>query len=144
MKPQVVLGNGSIVEANKQTNPDLFIALKGSENNLAIITRFDIVAFQQSLFWGGSATDDNTTIPKQIEAFVQFTDNIEKGPYSSLIFDWIYIPASEQISVENIHDYTKAFADNETEYPPAFSIFAPTSPPDPPLRILFGLPIYPF
>lgn len=44
--PQVVLGNGEIVEANNKTNPDLFTALKGSQNNLAIITRLDIVAFK--------------------------------------------------------------------------------------------------
>ena len=114
------------------TNPDLFTALKGSQNNIAIITRFDIVAFKQGDIWGGTAIYNNTTIPKQIEAFVKFTDNIEKDPYGSLIFDWLYIPAQNAILVENIYDYTTTFRNNATDYPPAFSGFAPTSPIGPP------------
>lgn len=88
---QVVLGNGETVAANNKPNPDLFTALKVSQNNLAIITRLDIVAFKQPLLWGEIATYDNATIPKQIEAFVQFTDRIEMDPYGSLIFVWISI-----------------------------------------------------
>ena len=133
IESQVVLGNGDVVAANNKTNPDLFTTSKGSQNNLAIITRLDIVAFEQPLLWGGTATYDNTTIPKQIEAFVQFTDNIEADPYGSLIFVWLYFPASRQILVDNIYDYTATFANNATEYPPAFRGFAPTSPIGPPV-----------
>ena len=132
-EPQVVLGNGDIVQANNKTNPDLFKALKGSQNNLAIITRFDIVAFQQPLLWGGTTIYANTTIPKQLEAFVNFTDNVEKDPYASLIMLWLYTAAEKQVVVENLYEYTKPFANNATEYPPAFSEFAPTSPIGPPL-----------
>ncbi len=133
MQSQVVLGNGAIVEANNKTNPDLFRALKGSQNNLAIVTRLDIVAFEQPLLWGGTAFYDNTTVAKQIEAFVQFTNDIEKDPYGSLIFNWVYTPATKQIQIENLYEYTKPFANNATEYPPAFSRFAPTSAIGPPL-----------
>lgn len=132
--PQVVLGNGEIVEANNKTNPDLFTALKGSQNNLAIITRLDIVAFKQPLLWGGTTSYDNTTIPQQVEAFVQFTDNVEKDPYGSIISVWTYITATKQLSVGNLYEYTQPFANNATEYPPAFSGFAPTSPIGPPIN----------
>ena len=132
-RSQVVLGNGDIVQANNKTNPDLFKALKGSQNNLAIITRLDIVAFEQPLLWGGTTIYDNTTIPKQIEAFVQFADNVEKDPYASLIMLWTYVAAQKLLTVENLYEYTKPFANNATEYPPAFSEFAPTSPIGPPL-----------
>ena len=121
------------MEANNKTNPDLFTALKGSQNNLAIITRLDIVAFEQPLLWGGTAFYDNTTVPKQIEAFVQFANDIEKDPYGSLIFNWVYIAASGQIQIENLYEYTQPFAKNATEYPPAFSGFAPTSSIGPPI-----------
>ena len=122
------------MEANNKSNPDLFTALKGSQNNLAIITRIDIVAFEQPLLWGGIALYDNTTIPKQLEAFVQFTNNIEKDPYGSLIFVWIYTPATNQLVVENLYEYTRPFVNNATDYPPAFSGFAPTSPIGPPIN----------
>ena len=115
------------MEANNKTNSYLFTALKGSQNNLAIITRLDIVAFEQPLLWGGTAFYDTTTVPKQIEAFVQFVDNIENDPYGSLIFNWVYSPASKQIQIENLYEYTRPFANNATEYPPAFDGFAPTS-----------------
>ena len=111
----------------------MFVALKGSQNNLAIITRLDIVAFKQPLFWGGVTFYDNTTVPKQIEAFVKFTDNIEKDPYGSLIFNWVYNSTTKQILIENLYEYTTTFTNNATEYPPAFSEFAPTSPIGPPI-----------
>jgi len=122
-----VLGSGEIVQANNVTNPDLFTALKGSQNNLAIITRFDIVAFPQGDIWGGTAIYDNTTIPKQLEAFVEFTDNIEKDPYGSLIFVWVYIPAQGQIIVENLYEYTGSWTNNATTFPPAFKSFSNAS-----------------
>ena len=49
-------------------------------------------------------------------------------PNGSLIFVWLYFPASKQILIENIYDYTTTFANNVTKYPPAFTGFAPTSP----------------
>ena len=121
------------MEANNKTNPDLFQALKGSQNNIAIITRLDIVAFEQPLLWGGTAIYANTTIPKQIKAFTQFADNVEKDPYASLIMLWTYVAAQKQLVVENLYEYTKPFANNVTEYPSAFSDFAPTSPIGPPV-----------
>ncbi|KAK3302991.1 uncharacterized protein B0T15DRAFT_260730 [Chaetomium strumarium] len=39
---EVVLGNGSIVEANAHANADLFWALKGGGPNFGIVTRFDL------------------------------------------------------------------------------------------------------
>ena len=131
---QAVLGDGSIVQANNKTNPDLFTALKGSQNNLGIITRFDITAFQQGLLWGGTAIYDNLTIPAQLEAFVNFTDNVEKDPYGSLIFDWVYLPSLGQIIVENLYEYTGTWANNQTTYPPAFTEFSNTSAIGPPMK----------
>ena len=91
------------------------------------------MAFKQLLFWGGTSFYDNTTVPKQIEAFLRFTDNIEKDPYGSLIFNWVYTPATKQIQIENLYEYTTTFANNVTEYPLAFSGFTPTSPIGPPV-----------
>lgn len=41
---EVVLANGSIVNANKTSNSDLFKALKGGGSNFGIVTRFDLTA----------------------------------------------------------------------------------------------------
>lgn len=41
---EVVLANGSIINANKTSNPDLFKGLKGGGSNFGIVTRFDLTA----------------------------------------------------------------------------------------------------
>jgi FAD/FMN-containing dehydrogenase len=42
---QVVLANGSIVDANAKENPELWKALKGGGFNTGIVTRYDLTAF---------------------------------------------------------------------------------------------------
>jgi hypothetical protein len=50
---QVVLANGTIVNASFKENPDLHKALKGGNNNFGIVTRFDLRAFPQGEIWAG-------------------------------------------------------------------------------------------
>ncbi|KAI4267329.1 MAG: hypothetical protein LQ337_008408 [Flavoplaca oasis] len=134
---EVVLGNGTVVEATNTTNADLFIALKGSQNNLGIITKFDFVAFQQSDLWGGTATYSSKTVPEQIKAFVEFTKNLKNDPYGSLIFVWNYFPSipkeSDRIIILNLYEYTANLTGPVTTYPPPFKGFAPDSPIGPPI-----------
>ncbi|KAL8665662.1 MAG: hypothetical protein Q9168_007656 [Polycauliona sp. 1 TL-2023] len=128
---EVVLGNGTVVEATNTTNADLFTALKGSQNNLGVITKFDFVAFEQTDLWGGEASYDKKTIPEQIKAFYEFTKNIKNDPYGSLIFLWTYspsLPESDRISVTNLYEYTANLSGPVTTYPPPFKGFAPDGP----------------
>lgn len=46
---EVVLGNGSVVNANDNEHADLFQALKGSSGNLGLLTRVDLCKFIGSL-----------------------------------------------------------------------------------------------
>ncbi|KAI1120821.1 putative oxidoreductase [Nemania abortiva] len=50
---ELVLANGSIINANTDKNPDLAAALRGGGNNFGIVTRVDMPVFQQPAFWGG-------------------------------------------------------------------------------------------
>ncbi|KAK4238693.1 FAD-binding domain-containing protein [Achaetomium macrosporum] len=50
---QVVLGDGSIIEANKHKNEDLFWALKGGGNNFGIVTRYDMTTIPLTAAYGG-------------------------------------------------------------------------------------------
>lgn len=50
---EVVLANGTIVNANKNENVDLHKALKGGNNNFGIVTRFDLRGFPQGNIWSG-------------------------------------------------------------------------------------------
>ncbi|KAL8715742.1 MAG: hypothetical protein Q9220_000409 [cf. Caloplaca sp. 1 TL-2023] len=129
---EVVLGNGTIVQATNTTNPDLFTALKGSQNNLGVITKLEFVAFEQTLLWGGTAIYDKKTIPAQINAFYSFTENLAKDPYGSLIFVWSYFSATKEIIVENLYEYTANLTGPVTKYPSPFKDFAPDSAIGPP------------
>lgn len=41
------------MNANAETNKDLWVALKGGANNFGIVTRFDLAVFEQGPLWGG-------------------------------------------------------------------------------------------
>lgn len=102
-----MLGDGRIVNANKDSNSDLFQALKGGGNNLGIVTRFDIFAFTQGDLWGGVAIYPNSTTSQQIPAFVNFVNNIAKDEYGSLISFWQYSSETDASTVLNAYEYTK-------------------------------------
>jgi hypothetical protein len=66
---EVVLANGSIVNANAQENPDLWKALRGGGNNFGIVTRFDLRTFEQGPFWGGAIFYFPQGFASQIQAY---------------------------------------------------------------------------
>lgn len=78
-KYEVVLANSTIIEASPDSNADLWLALKGTQCNFAIVTRFDLEAFPNPKFWGGVLSYSNTveTTSKFITTLKNFTDNIE-------------------------------------------------------------------
>ena len=57
---EVVLTSGEIVQANQQSNRDLFEALKGGSNNFGIVIRVDLPAFQHGKMWGVAISYDST------------------------------------------------------------------------------------
>lgn len=104
-----MLGNGSIVDANNKTNPDLFKALKGGSSNFGIVTRFDIEAFPQGDLWAGTVLYNQSTATAQVDAFVAFTDAISENPKSSLISTWIFANFSlgaRSDTINNLYEYT--------------------------------------
>ena len=89
---EVVLGTGSIVNANAEQNPDLFRALKGGGSNFGIVTRFDMQAFDAGLLWGGLVTYPLSTTDRFVAAYTNWTDNIVNYPDGSVIVFWSYMP----------------------------------------------------
>lgn len=56
MNYEVVLADGSVVQANKSSNADLFWALKGGSSNFGLVTRFDIETIKSRKVWAGAHT----------------------------------------------------------------------------------------
>jgi FAD binding domain-containing protein len=95
---QVVLADGSIVNANATSNPDLWQALKGGSGNLGLVTSFDMYPIDYAdptnpVVWGGNLFYDLASGPAVIDALVDFTDNVYKDENSSSIVYWAYLPA---------------------------------------------------
>ncbi|KAJ8079619.1 hypothetical protein AAF712_012728 [Marasmius tenuissimus] len=76
---EVVLADGSMVQANPATNPDLFWALKWGSTNFGIITRFDIATFPlPSQFFAGIIGYTNLSDSTQkdlTDKYVKFVDD---------------------------------------------------------------------
>lgn len=115
---KVVLADGSIVDANETTNPRLYKALRGGSNNFGIVTRFDLYTLDQAQMWGGLVVyPGHSTVPTQLQRFVEFGNNIVHDQYASLIqiFTWALFNASaavggyanDQRSILGIFDYMK-------------------------------------
>ena len=69
---EVVLADGRVVMANKNSNADLFWALKGGSNNFGIVTRYDIKVYTANLMWGGAVAWDSEYIEAFLNAQTEF------------------------------------------------------------------------
>ena len=122
---EVVLGNGSIVNANANENPDLWVALKGGSGNLGLVTRFDLSVIKfpdlaRQDIWGGFLSFDPSTSTGHavIDAMAEFTENAHLDQNTSSIMYFGHVPAAGgnvlNLGLEN----TLGIAD-----PPATSVY---------------------
>ncbi|KAK5997456.1 FAD-dependent monooxygenase CTB5 [Cladobotryum mycophilum] len=103
---QVVLANGSIVNANATSNPDLFRALKGGQSNFGIVTRFDLVTYPQPEYWGGAIQYPGSANEAQLSAFESFKTAPYDG-FAEIEQTYVYFGALETFSSTNNMFYTK-------------------------------------
>ncbi|KAL9000313.1 MAG: hypothetical protein Q9169_001030, partial [Polycauliona sp. 2 TL-2023] len=104
---EIVLADGTAVNANATANPDLWFALKGGSSNFGVVTRFDLNVFPQGKFWAGSIYSPIDTLPAQIQAFADLNDASNYDTDAAMINTYAY---SGQISawiVANLLVYTK-------------------------------------
>ncbi|PWY74321.1 FAD-binding domain-containing protein [Aspergillus heteromorphus CBS 117.55] len=73
---EVVLANGSIVNANRSSHADLFWALKGGSSNFGIVTRFDMETIDSPLVWAGIYTVAEEYVGRFLEATATYAANI--------------------------------------------------------------------
>ena len=119
---EVVLASGQVVNANAETNSDLWVALKGGSNNFGIVTRFDLMAFPQGDFWGGSILYDESTSPQLLNAFVDLNKAMDMDEYAALILSFSYVSGTGFVASGNI-EYTKPVIN-----PPTFQPFTSIQP----------------
>ncbi|TVY62856.1 Bifunctional solanapyrone synthase [Lachnellula suecica] len=118
---EVVLAGGRIVNANREENPDLWLALKGGINNFGIVTRFDLLAFPQADFWGGMIVWDDSAVPQLLSALAAL-DTADYDEFAALILSMAFVSSSGFIASGTIQ-YTKPEAN-----PPTFQPFTSAMP----------------
>ncbi|KAK5632853.1 hypothetical protein RRF57_008568 [Xylaria bambusicola] len=106
---EVVLADGSIVNANKHSHADLWWALKGGANNFGkpyrpagiggdeqlqtpltraptgIVTRFTLITYPTGLVWGGYRVYTLDAIPALFDALLAYQSVAVKDPYANLM-----------------------------------------------------------
>ncbi|MCJ1269965.1 hypothetical protein MMC22_009858 [Lobaria immixta] len=119
---EVVLASGEIVNANAQQHRDLWLALKGGSNNFGIVTRFDLITFQQGQLWGGSVYYDPSTFPQQLKALFEWDTDPNYDEFAHVIVSYGY-GRGAFVAANNLY-YTKA-----TVNPTSLRSFTSIQPP---------------
>ncbi|KAK8074611.1 oxidoreductase FAD-binding protein [Apiospora hydei] len=104
---EVVLASGQTVNANAESNSDLWRALRGGSNNFGIVTAFTLQSFAQPDYWGGSIISDSSHIDELFQAFESFTGSPDYDPYATNILNLIWQPATDSWMTLQSPSYTK-------------------------------------
>ncbi|PNH76198.1 hypothetical protein VD0001_g1410 [Verticillium dahliae] len=87
---EVVLADGSVVNANKHDNPRLFKALKRGGSNLGIVTRFDMATFPKKIMYGGIMFIDWKHKDELVDSMIEVISDSEEKPGDSMIVMYAY------------------------------------------------------
>ncbi|KAK9420126.1 putative FAD-binding PCMH-type domain-containing protein [Seiridium unicorne] len=104
---QVVLADGSTVDANKTSNPDLFRALKGGNNNFGVVTRMELAIFKQGPLWASTIYQLMSTKDDVIREFVKANSRDSYDEYASFYTTFVYTQARGISVIANELEYTK-------------------------------------
>ncbi|KAI1774571.1 FAD binding domain-containing protein [Hypoxylon cercidicola] len=114
---EVVLANGTIINANNTTNSDLWQALKGGSSNFGIVTRFDMEAIpSRDLAYDIRYLSSNYS-DTVIDAVVEFTNQNQSLADNHLITLYVFNgSASSEISIGCIEVNTQGNLNATTSF----------------------------
>ncbi|KAI1308548.1 putative oxidoreductase [Xylaria venustula] len=95
---EVVLANGTIVEANETENADLWWGLRGGSNNLGIVTRIDLRTFEQGNLWYSMTFNLLSEADKLAEIYANIMAPENYDVNASYLTGWAYA-ATQGLSV---------------------------------------------
>ncbi|RYO80892.1 hypothetical protein DL766_010441 [Monosporascus sp. MC13-8B] len=116
MDPQVILADGSLVNANAESHTDLFWALKGGGNNFGIVTSFTLSTYPLPKVWGGVKGYSWGDLPLVHASMLEYQSNPQKDPYANLMLQGFPINGTLGVMLSMV--YLKP-----DESPPAFEPF---------------------
>ncbi|KAH7146916.1 FAD binding domain-containing protein [Dactylonectria estremocensis] len=87
---EVVLGDGSIINANAKKNSDLFRSLKGGSGNFGFITRVDQYVVESNTMWAARQVYNTTQKNELFDAYFNFANNQSEDDASQNMVSYIY------------------------------------------------------
>ncbi|KAK7961567.1 uncharacterized protein PG986_002392 [Apiospora aurea] len=124
---QVVLANGTIVDANVDEHNYLWQALKGGSGNFGLVTRFEMYVIEfpdptKPNIWGGIAQYELSAADDLTDAYVDFVENNHLDKNSSTMLYWVYTHSTRSLIVQVAMDNTL-----DISYPPVYDRYLNTS-----------------
>ncbi|KAI1120564.1 hypothetical protein F5Y10DRAFT_258109 [Nemania abortiva] len=99
---EIVLADGRAVNANADTNRDLWVALKGGANNFGIVTRFDLQVFPQGQLWGGKVFYFQDSFSGQIQSLVKYLNDPSPDVDVHICLSLGYTPTGDMLAMNDI------------------------------------------
>ncbi|KAI0882021.1 uncharacterized protein GGS22DRAFT_191752 [Annulohypoxylon maeteangense] len=109
---EVVLGNGTIVVANQETNADLWWALKGGGSNFGIVTKFVLETIPVDRIWYEAriyGPDESRRLLRAVREYQAAAEEDEKASFA--------------FSLSNNHTIVAFVYSAPVEFPPVFQMF---------------------
>lgn len=76
---ELVTAQGNVLQVNRESNSDLFWALKGGSGNFGFVTSFDLQLFPLIDIYGGNILTDASGIDALIKASASYADPVHGG-----------------------------------------------------------------
>lgn len=81
---EIVLASGELVTASKDTNPDLFWAIRGAGQNFGVVTSFTFAAYPQFTVYAGTLI----FLPEKLPEIVAFANKFHKTNNGDQVLLW--------------------------------------------------------
>lgn len=115
---EVVLADGSIVQANAQQNADLWKGLRGGANNFGIVTGMDLVTFKQGPLWSILSISPTTVLDQQAKIYGELMAPENYDENASFLTGWAFSGAAG--GKVALHQLVYTEPSNGTEVPPFY------------------------
>ncbi|KAJ5816160.1 FAD-binding oxidoreductase [Penicillium robsamsonii] len=115
---EVILADGSLINANFTSHPDLFWALKGGANNFGIVTTYTLKTYPIYQVWGGSRIIAWEHAETLIDAIQQYQSLPNKDLYANINLN------AAAINTTDVGLILQMVYLKPEEYPVAFNLFS--------------------
>lgn len=120
---EVVLADGTIVQANQHSRSDLYWALKLGSTNYGVVTRYDVTTFPLGRVWGGSLFYNVSLGLPLLGTLVDFTAKLAVDPKGMSSVSFVWNAAAQGYLIWSANIYLEPIA-----FPPLFSELEPFQP----------------